>query len=224
MFMRTWMVKLTGRKQLPGLLEHYEPTARALAVVGEALRDYLSPGGPTRAFTVLCTEVGHLEGLADKIKRRIRNHMPRALFMEVDKTLFLNFTRYQDNILDEAQEALNWLGMRPVRIPEHFHEALYAFWSSVAATVDLLKPALNATIALIYGQVSDRAAVKESYHRVRQQHLEAAKAQQHLLTELMCSDLDFRDAYQVMKFVEGLHAMSHNAEGCADLLRAMIAR
>jgi hypothetical protein len=224
MFMRTLVVKLTGRKQLPGLLEHYEPTARALAVIGEALRDYLSPSGPSRTFTVLATEVGNLEGLADKIKRRIRNHMPRALFMEVDKTLFLNFTRYQDNILDEAQDAFNWLGMRPVRIPAHFHEALHAFWSSVAATVDLLKPAITATIALVYGQVSDRAAVKESYRKVRRQHLEASKAQQHLLTELMCSEMDFRDSYQVMKFVEGLHAMSHNAEGCADLLRAMIAR
>jgi uncharacterized protein len=222
--MGAWYVKLTGRKQLAGLLEHYGPAEKVLSVIDEALRGYLSSGA-SRSFQALMAEVSYLESQADKIKRRVRNHMPRAMFMEVDKTLFLNYTRYQDNILDEAQIALNWLGMRQVDVPLHFHEALFTFRSTVSTTVNLLKPALSATISLIYGQTQDRAAVKECFFRVRSQQLEAAKAKNHLMGELMSStDLDFKDAYQLMKFVEGLHGMSHNAEGCADVLRAMIAR
>ena len=38
------------------------------------------------------------------------------------------------------------------------------------------------------------------------------------------SDMDFRDIYQLLHFFDCMHAMSHNAEGCADILRAMIAR
>jgi hypothetical protein len=38
------------------------------------------------------------------------------------------------------------------------------------------------------------------------------------------SKMDFKDIYQLTHFIKQLHAMSHNAEGCSDMLRAMIAR
>jgi hypothetical protein len=37
-------------------------------------------------------------------------------------------------------------------------------------------------------------------------------------------ETDFKNIYQFVKFIEHVHEMSHNAEGAADVLRAMIAR
>ena len=217
------MAKLTGRKCLPGLFEHYDPVAKGVMVVEAALKEYIN-SGQGLAFQSLTVEIDTLEGQADKIKRRIRNHLPRDMFLEVDKTLFLNYTRSQDNILDAAQEALSWLGMRAMDVPAELLASARALAREACRTVELLKPAIQGTMGLIYGQTKDRAAVKESYHEVRVQHHKTSKAKRKLVREAFEAETGFRDIYQFVKFIEHLHAMSHNAEGAADVLRAMIAR
>ncbi|MFP5240340.1 MAG: DUF47 domain-containing protein [Acidobacteriota bacterium] len=223
MLLSRLLVKITGRKCLEGLYEHYEPVAKGVVVVQAAMSEY-SKTGFSLAFQTLSAQIDTLEGQADKIKRRIRNHLPRAMFLEVDKTLFLNYTRSQDNILDEAQHALNWLGMRPMCLPCELLVSAKAATKETCHSVELLKPAIEATIDLVYGKVDDRSAVKETFHNIRLQHHKASKAWRKLIREAYDADCDFRDVYQFLKFVEHMHAMSHNAEGSADVLRAMIAR
>ena len=214
---------LTGRKALPGLLEHYEPVAKGVMVVEEALKEYIHNGlGP--AFQTLALEIDTLEGQADIIKRRIRNHLPRDFFMEVDKALFIGYTRSQDNILDAAQDALNWLGMRPMNVPAELLGKARTLGREACATVECLKPAIQGSMDLIYGRTKDRAGVKECYHGVRVQHHRASKIARKLVSEAFEVEAGFRDIYQFVKFVDHLHVMSHNAEGAADVLRAMIAR
>lgn len=217
------MIRLTGRKCLPGLLEHYDPVAKGVMVVEAALKEYAA-SGVGAAFQALHVEIDTLEGQADKIKRRIRNHLPRDVFMEVDKTLFLNYTRSQDNILDAAQEALNWLGMRPAELPAELVTGARGLAREACRTVELLKVCLEATMGLIYGEGEDRAAVKETIHELRLQHHRATKAKRRLVKEAFEAESGFRDVYQFVKFVEQLHVMSHEAEGAADVLRAMMAR
>jgi len=217
------MIRLTGRKCLPGLIEHYEPVAKGVMVVEAALKEY-AVSGNALAYQALVVEIDTLEGQADKIKRRIRNHLPRDVFMEVDKTLFLNYTRSQDNILDAAQEALNWLGMRNMDLPDGLLRSARELAREACRTVELLKVSLESTMALIYGQTADRSGVKDTVHEVRLQHHRATKVKRRLVKEAFDSEAGFKDIYQFAKFVEHLHVMSHSAEGAADVLRAMMAR
>lgn len=223
MFLSRFIARLRGKRCLPALLDHYEPVARGALVVDTALREYLN-SGVCLAFNTLVAEIDTLEGRADKIKRHFRNHLPRAAFLEVDKILLLGYTRSQDNILDAAQDALVWLGVRTAALPSPLLESLRDYWKHVFETVRLLKPALEATCDLVYGHSVDRRATKKTFHAVRMSHSRVSKAKRRLLKAALEAEADFRDIYQFMKFVEHLHAMSHNAEGCADTLRAMIAR
>ncbi len=59
-----------------------------VSIIREALECYISGSGVCREFKELTAEVDAIEEHADKIKRNIRNHLPRRLFMPVDKTLF----------------------------------------------------------------------------------------------------------------------------------------
>lgn len=222
-FFNRLLAGLTGRKCLPGLMEHYEPVAKGVMVVEAALKEYVANGLGV-AFQALTVEIDTLEGQADKIKRRIRNRLPRDLFMEVDKTLFLNFTRSQDNILDTAQDAFSWLGMRKMHLGGDLLPQSRSLAREACRSVELLKPAIQGTMDLIHGRTRDRSAVKETYHEVRLQHHRASKSARKLQKEAFAAEADFRDVYQFVKFVEHLHDMSHNAEGAADVLRAMIAR
>lgn len=214
----------TQKSPMEGLLRHYEKIAEGMQLIEESLECYITTGGSCREFKELTKEIDELEDQADKIKRNIRNHMPRSLFMAVDKVLFLNYTRSQDNILDHAQEAFKWLLMRPVNIPEAFQKGLIDLLSEVIETVTLLKPALESTTDLLHGKHYDRQATKEAVRAVRRQHHKVWLLKSEVISAIYNSDMDFKDIYQLIHFADRLDGMSHNTEGCADLLRAMIAR
>ncbi len=215
---------LSERNPMTGLLEHYAQIGKGMAFLRESMECYIT-GGTCREFNSLQEDVNAVEEKADKIKRNIRNHMPRGLFMPVDKTLFFNYTRSQDNILDAGQEALNWLAMRRVEVPVEFHRSFLEYMEDVGRTLDMLGPALEATINLVLGGGSlDREATKNTYRAIRDNHRKVFRSRQKLTSDIYNSDMDFKDIYQLLHFVECLNDMSHNAENCADMLRAMIAR
>lgn len=212
---------LFSPEPLPGLLDHYELIAKSLSVLDQSLKVYLSTAC-TKSFQVLTEEMNRLEEEADKIKRRIRKRLPSAFFMVVDKSMFLMYTRHQDNILDSAQEAMNWLSMRPMVIPETYHPGLRDITSQVMSTVSLLRPALQESVELIRNRKKDQTASKEKYRLVRKQHFKVAKAKMQLVTSIYNSSLEFKDIFQLISYINCLHEMSHNSEGCADVLRAMM--
>ncbi len=213
-----------GRSPMDGLLEHYDQIEASMSIIDEALLCYIGGGSTCKDFQVLKGELDHHEEKADKIKRNIRNHLPRGVFMAVDKTLFLNYTRAQDNILDSAQDALDWLNIHSVKMPESMRSEGLNLVENATKTVLLLKPALEGTIRLVHTDIMDRQEVKEKYRAIRNQHHDVRKLKSRLFRDLFSADIDFKSVFQLLHFFEYMHDMSHNAEGCADMLRAMIAR
>lgn len=214
---------LSFNSPLEGLIEHYQPISQGTMLLEQALTCYLKEG-PGPKFTDLQKEVEEAEDHADAIERNLRNHMPRGVFMAVDKTLFLSYLTKQDNILDAGQESLDWLSMRRVDIPDVFCQGLIDCILETTKTVTLLEPALKETVELLNGDETDRDQVKVIYRNVRQQHRSVRHRSHALTAEIYNSDMNFKDIYQLIHFVERLHNMSHNTENCSDILRAMIAK
>ncbi len=214
---------LTKRNPMDGLVEHYDKIAECIATIDDSLECYVS-GGVCREFEELTRTIDEIENHADVIKRSIRNHLPKGLFMAVEKPLFLNYTKSQDNILDAAQDALHWLAMRKVIIPESIQKDLIYLLDAVAKTTVLLGPALKATIALVHGESVDRDGTKACYRKVRGERNNVRHLKNELHKKLYAMDIDFKDIYQLMHFIDCLDDMGHNTENCADHLRAMIAR
>ena len=214
---------LANHSPMDGLIEHYDKIAECIATIDESLECYVS-GGVCREFEDLTRTIDEIENHADVIKRNIRNHLPKGLFMAVEKPLFLNYTKFQDNILDSAQDALHWLAMRKVAIPETIQKDLIYLLDAVARTTVLLGPALKATIALVHGESLDRDGTKECYRKVRSERENVRKLKNDLQKKVYAMDIDFKDIYQLLHFIDCLDDMGHNTENCADHLRAMIAR
>ncbi len=215
---------LSPKSPMMGLIEHYSKISECVNIIKDALECYVSGSGLCREFEELLREIDAIEYHADKIKRNIRNHLPRRLVMPVDKTLFLNYTRGQDNILDEAQEALHWLGMRNVHIPENFQKPMIDLLDDVAETAQLLEPALKATIGLVHGEHLDREGCKMKYRKIRERRDNISRAKKKLVSEIYNSEMDFKDIYQLTNFIGCLSEMVKNCEFCSDTLRSMIAR
>ncbi|MDL2307583.1 DUF47 family protein [Desulfovibrio sp. OttesenSCG-928-C06] len=216
---------LTRRSPMNGLLEHYELIAKGMVLIERSMECFVKTGSVNSTeFSELVQELAHVEDHADKVKRNIRNHMPRGLAMPVDRVLFFTYTRQQDDILDAGQDSLYWLSMRSLTIPEEFQLKLMEYIGKVADTIKMLKPALEGTINLLSGELIDREATKDHYRALRSNHKEVNKMQNELVPIIFNSGMDFKEIYQLIHFVEQLQRMSHSAEGCSDMLRAMIAK
>ena len=144
--------------------------------------------------------------------------------MAVEKPLFLNYTKSQDNILDAAQDALHWLAIRKVDIPVTVQKDIIYLLDAVARCTVLLGPALKSTISLIHGESLDREGTKECFRKVRRERDNVRHLKNNLHKEIYEMDIDFKDIYQLIHFVDCLDNMGHNTENCAELLRSMMAR
>ena len=209
-----------------GLLEHYELIAKGMQLIERSMECFVQTcfTVTNSQFNDLVQELAQVEDHADKVKRNIRNHMPRGIAMPVDRVLFFTYTRQQDDILDAGQDSLYWLSMRSLTVPEEFQRKLMEYIGKVSDTIKLLKPALEATINLLSGEIIDREDIKEHYRAVRNNHKEVNKMQNEMVPVIFNSGMDFKEIYQLIHFVEQLQRMSHSAEGCSDMLRAMIAK
>ena len=215
---------IANKDPMEGLVRHYDKIAECIHIINDSVECYVAGNDTCREFKELIEQIDKVESQADKIKRSIRNHLPHSLFMAVDKTLFFNYTRSQDNVLDNAQEALHWLAMRKVAIPVEYQKDLILLLSEVNDTTTSLGPALKATIALNDGKSIDREGTKNKFRKVRKHYARAVELRKELANRIYNSDMDFKDIYQLMHFVDCLNEMAHQAEGCADILRAMISR
>jgi len=214
---------LSTRSPLEGLVEHYEKVNECVELIKDALSCYVMEG-TCIGLEELARDVDELEDQADKIKRRIRNRLPRRLFMPVDKLLFFNYTRAQDDILDTAQDCMYWLAMRYVKIPEEFRKDLIEFLDDVFETLTLLGPALKATVGFIYAKEVDRRSVKDKLRKARYNHEKVFKKKNKIIARIYNSEMDFKDIHQLLHFVDLLAVMSHHSRFCAEILRAMIAK
>ncbi len=214
---------LTQKSPMERLLEHYEKIQQSVDIINDALECYIL-GGQCVEFKTMQHSIDDLESQADKIIRYIRNHLPRSLFMPVDKVLFLSYTTAQDNILDSAQEALNWLSMRTMIIPEVYQKELICLVDDVGNMVNLLGPALKDTVALVHYENLDREGTKEQYRKIRDKRHEISRFRDTLTGKIYSSDMEFKDIYQLIHFVERMYIMCYSTSKCVEILRSMIAR
>jgi predicted phosphate transport protein (TIGR00153 family) len=66
------------------------------------------------------------EAEADTIKNELRNHLPKSLFMPVDRRDLLDVLQMQDSIADTAQDIAGLLVERPMGFPEFIQEPMHA--------------------------------------------------------------------------------------------------
>lgn len=65
-----------------------------------------------------------LENEADDIKNELRTHLPKSMFMPVDRTDLLEILDLQDSIADTAQDIAGMMVARRMALPPDMHEPL----------------------------------------------------------------------------------------------------
>src|SRR3984893_12086013 len=74
----------------------------------------------------LVAELSELEHEADLTKNDIRNHLPKSLFLPIDRAHFLDILSIQDTIADETEKVGILLTLRPLEKFDSFHADILA--------------------------------------------------------------------------------------------------
>jgi predicted phosphate transport protein (TIGR00153 family) len=218
----------TFRKKSPfgQLLEHMSKVKECIEVLHNGLIKYYK--GDYKSFSDVTRHVDRLEHEADLIKSNIRNHLPKTIFMPVDKGKFLWALREQDKILDHAENLVNMLDMRHTTIPKELQENFVKHVDLVLKTVHKMEDAVENIKDLIETSFvkREREQTKEFIYKVHEFEREADSKRYEITKGIykLEKKLTPMDVYHLLKIVDWVDDIADHAENVADWLRAMIAK
>jgi predicted phosphate transport protein (TIGR00153 family) len=83
--------------------------------------------GDSDALAAQAKRVADLESEADLIKNQLRGHLPKRLFLPVDRRDLLEILDLQDSVADVAEDIGDLLSARSFEVPEEMAHPLLAF-------------------------------------------------------------------------------------------------
>jgi uncharacterized protein len=119
------LASLLGRSPFGPLQEHMNQVVTCAEEV-PALFDALI-AGDLDTLSAQQKRIAELESEADKMKNELRSHLPRKLFMPVDRRDLLEILDLQDTIADVAEDIGDILVARNWTVPEPMKQPLLDF-------------------------------------------------------------------------------------------------
>ncbi len=174
----------------------------------------------------LVAELSDLEHEADMTKNDIRNHLPRSIFLPIDRSHFLEILSIQDSIADKAEDVGILLTLRPLELFNSFGPELLAlyqknievFWDAkqiIAEIDELLESSFGGIEAEKVKAMVEQTAFKEDA---------ADKMQRTLMKQLFTQgeELAAPSFYLWAKLIEEVGSLSHLSERLANRIRMVL--
>lgn len=208
------------------LAEHTQRVHNTVVLI-RPLFDAFIAGDWTRTQEIY-ERISRLEHDADVIKNDIRDHLPKSLFLPVDRGDVLLFLREQDRLADSAEDLGVLLTMRRTPTPEPMKRVVLDFVDSVVRTSEAWYEAAAELPTLQEASFAGAQVEKmmERIKRVSDLEWEADQRQATASKALFEHEQEI-GAVSVMLWMNILRVLgsvANYAENAADLLRLMMAR
>jgi len=116
------MGSLFGRSPIRPMQQHMKAAVTCARAILPLFEDLAA--GRTETLVAHRETIDELEHAADDIKNEIRSHLPKRLFLAVERRDMLEILDFQDSIADVAQDIAGLVEQRGVPIPEGLGEPL----------------------------------------------------------------------------------------------------
>lgn len=171
------IAKLFGKSPFAPLQTHMKKVSLCVEKLSQLMEAL--PKIDLEKVEIFAKELSHLEHEADITKNDIRNHLPKSIFLPIDRSHFLEILSVQDSIADKAEEIGLLLSMRPLEMLAEFQpglETLYkknaeVFWSAkkiIEEIDELLESSFGGLEAAKVKKMVEETAFKE--HSAMQAH------------------------------------------------------
>lgn len=220
------IAELFGRSPFGPLVEHTHKVHACVAEVRPLIEAFLDQRFDD--VREIYKRISKLEYEADNIKREIRNHLPRSLFLPVDRGDMLKYLKEQDAIADTAEDIAVLLTIRDTRVPEAMRGQVLEFTAKVIEVSERLVQAASEIKELQEASFGGKEAerVVDLIEEVNQGEYEADQLQTELSRRLydLEDQLDPTSIYFIMKLFRLLGMIANHAENTGDNLRMMLTR
>lgn len=221
-----YMSGLFGRSPIKPLQEHMYRVYMGIKHL-EPLIEGMIHGDHEK---VLAAQVEIVQGEhdADDMKRDLRAHLPKGLFMPVDRRDILDVLIRQDTIANQAKDVAGLIVGRKMQIPEEMREPFLAFTIRCIETVRKSLDTINELDELVEtgfrGLKVDR--VEEMITELGAIESETDDMQDELRSTLfkLEEDLFPVDVMFIYRLIERVGNIADNAERVGSRLSLMLAR
>lgn len=167
------------------------------------------------------------EQQADDIKNALRNHMPKSLFMPVDRRDLLDMLVMQDSIADTAQDIAGLMVERNMEVPEAMADPLKGLVASCVETVNHASTIIAELDELVEMGFGGREAnqVSEMLDKLNSMEDETDELGM-ALTRLLFDNEDQMKPVSVMfwyQLIQWIGDLADYAEKVGDRLRLLLA-
>ena len=218
------IAKLFGKSPFAPLQTHMNKVALCIEKLADAFS--LLKKGSVSKIEPIVQELCKLEHEADLTKNDIRNHLPKSLFLPIDRSHFLDILSIQDSISDKAEHIGLLLALKQLEpfeqlesdVCSFFKKNQEVFWSShqiICEFDELLESSFGGVEAEKVKSMVEQTAHKEH---------EVDLLNQILLKKLFATGdaLPHSSFYLWLKLIEEIRAISGLSEKLANRIRMVL--
>jgi hypothetical protein len=216
--------KLFGKSPFEPLYQHMVKVKECVDLVRPLMDAVLQ--GETKKVKEIAKKIFKAEHYADMVKKDIRSHLPKSIFLPVARGDLLRFLKEQDNIADSAEDLAVLLTLRKTIVPEEMKEDLKDFVSKVLETYEMAM-IVSSEIKLLaetsFGG-AEAHKVTELIEQIKVKEWEADKAQMKTAKKLFSIEekLDPVSVVMWMNILKELGTLANHAENAGDQMRVML--
>lgn len=215
------ILSLFGRSPFAPLQSHMERVSKCVLRL-PALFEFLEK----KDYVVLekiAEEISTLEHDADLIKNDIRNHLPKSLFLQIDRENLLEILSVQDSLADEAEDAAVLLTLTPLELLPIFADEFKLFVDKNIQTFSkakLIIKELNELVESSFGGI-EAEKVRTMVDEVAFCEHEADLLQRQLLKKFFNAQnqLNFVTFSQWQQLFKSISSISNLSEILANRIR-----
>lgn len=218
-----------GVNMFEPLYEHLCKGAHCAVLLREYLQIYA--GSEEERVAALALEVSETESQADHIKLAIRNSLTRSIFAAVKRNLVLLIVRNQDEICDNAEDAVKLLDVRrtvmPPAVLDELQELMLRSEDTIGklmAAGKILAEVPRTTINNGTEEYPQHGNVMDQLEQVHRKEWET-DAQLHTFTKVLFEHERETDPVSVMiafQIARTISCMADAAENAAELYTSLI--
>ena len=216
---------LFGRSPIRPIQEHMQMADQA----AQLLPDLFSAceAQDWQAVSDITAEIAKAERAADKLKRSVRRHLPKSLFLPVPRSDLLGLVSIQDSVANTAKDIAVIVKGRQMRFPDKLIPALEDYVEATAATSHQALKAIQELDELLevgfsgreVKLVEDMLKELDKLERVTDKHGAAVRAKLFRMEQEL-PPVDVMFYYRILSL---LGSVADHAESVGDRLQTLLA-
>ncbi len=220
------MAALFGKSPFKPLQQHMRIATDCVAEVPALFQALID--GDQAALEAQKDKIFAKEHEADVLKNELRGHLPKSMFMPVDRRDLLDVLSMQDSIADTAQDIAGLLIERKMEVPAGMEEPLMKLVNRCVDTCEQAHKVIEELDELVETGFRGREATQvedmvEQLNKIEDETDEMGMA----LTRTLFAQEDSLKPVSVMfwyQLIQWIGDLADNAEKVGDRLRLLIAR